>query len=64
MTEPDPWRYRCPEGHTTWTSTQSGMKQAKAPFYCISCQRKDGVSPHFEKLTDAKTGKRVSGVQA
>jgi len=64
MTEREPWRYRCPEGHTNWQSRQSGIHHSEAPFYCMSCKDGDGLSPHFEKLTDAKTGKRVSGVQS
>jgi hypothetical protein len=27
----DPWRYRCPEGHCSWRSTQAG-------YYCEVCK--------------------------
>jgi len=44
----DPWRYRCPEGHASWTSLQTelGYGSAQAQYYCQSC------AEHFDALVD------------
>lgn len=44
----DPWRHRCPEGHTA-------LKRYGEDYYCQSC---DQVYDH---LVDAKTGRVVTG---
>lgn len=48
----EPWRRRCPEGHTSW--------RCHGPdYYCTQCER------YFETLVDAKTGREVrrEGIQ-
>lgn len=42
----DPWRRRCPEGHTSWRTRGDR-------YYCYSCEA------HFDQLVDAKTGHPV-----
>lgn len=56
MSETDePWRYRCPDGHTCWHRRvdKSFNRSSRAPYYCETC-RKYGSEPHFEELVDVK----------
>jgi len=41
--DPEPWRYRCPRGHTSWAGPEGGR------YYCQSCEA------GFDELVDAKT---------
>jgi hypothetical protein len=41
------WRYRCPNGHCSWTPLSDGS------YRCEHCG-------YFEKLTDMKTGASTS----
>jgi len=43
MSAGDPWRYRCPRGHTSWDGPEGGR------YYCRSC------GEGFDELVDAKT---------
>lgn len=49
----DPWRYRCPRGHTGWQRRTSESKPSKTDYYCNTCQS-NGEDPHFEELLDMK----------
>ena len=40
--DPEPWRYRCPRGHTSWSGPEGGR------YYCRSC------GEGFDELVDAK----------
>jgi len=42
-----PWRYRCPEGHSTWKPRANG-------YYCERCECV------YAKLTDWKTKQEVT----
>jgi len=55
----DPWRYRCPNGHTSWQARQSDLVESGGAYYCIACKQ-NGIDPHFDELADAKTGKTVT----
>ena len=46
----DPWRYRCPEGHTSWTpvSSDRGRNGPHVKYYCRTCK------DHYVELIDAK----------
>ncbi len=45
----DPWRWRCPNGHTHWRAVQSGG------YVCRSCQaHPDYDEHHFDELVDAR----------
>ena len=46
------WRYRCPNGHTTWEMTNNHM-------WCRSCANLLDVDPEFWELYDQKTGKTI-----
>lgn len=46
------WRYRCPNGHASWSTTNNHM-------WCQACSRQHGVDPEFWELHDTKTGERV-----
>jgi len=52
-THDDPWRYRCPNGHTSWKAVNSWQKQSQSKYYCRSCQQY-GNDPHFDELQDMK----------
>ena len=58
----DPWRYRCPEGHTDVVERRDERSRGGAApatrFYCRSCKDGDG-DPHCEHVIDAKTGQEV-----
>lgn len=41
------WRYRCPEGHTNWSSTSEG-------YYCESCKEHHDSDGVFTELVDMK----------
>ena len=46
----DPWRYRCPNKHTSWQSrntNSSNGQEAQAEYYCEHC------GP-FDELVDMK----------
>lgn len=47
MVSKQPWRYRCPEGHSNWQPTQDG-------YYCESCDEYGGDSVLFDELVDMK----------
>lgn len=47
MKQQDPWRYRCPEGHTTWARFETH-------YYCQHCEER------FDRLTDWKTKEKVA----
>lgn len=49
----DEWRYRCPRGHTSWHSRDSGYKDSQASYYCQTCQTSHGDGP-FDELVDMK----------
>jgi len=49
----DPYRYRCPEGHASWRSRDSGLNQAQGNYYCATCQRYGDGGP-FDELMDMK----------
>jgi len=51
--ETDRWRYRCPNGHTTWEPTNHH-------FWCASCARMDDVDPSFDELRDDATGEHYA----
>ena len=51
-TESQKWRYRCPNGHTTWELTNSHM-------WCRSCANQLDVDPEFWELYDQKTGEQI-----
>lgn len=42
------WRYRCPKGHTTWRSRDSGFNESAGNYWCESC------GGHFKELVDMK----------
>jgi hypothetical protein len=51
----EPWRYRCPKGHTGWKS-RTGKQAGKLPgsdYYCLTCHEA-GNDPHFDELVDMK----------
>lgn len=50
-----PYRWRCPNGHTTWSKTNSHI-------WCPSCARSSDpdVEPEHWELRDEKTGETVS----
>ena len=50
LTMTDPWRYRCPEGHTSWTpvSSDRGRNGPHVKYYCRTCK------DHYDELIDAK----------
>ncbi len=52
----EPWRYRCPRGHTTWAPTNSHV-------WCKSCREQadagEDVDPEWYELLDSKTGERI-----
>lgn len=47
------WRYSCPNGHTSWETTNSH-------FWCHQCSRLPDADPEFWKLRDRKTGERLT----
>jgi len=60
MSAYEPWRYRCPNGHASWTArdTGDGMRNgepADTRFRCETC----GVE--FDRLRDAKTQATAGG---
>lgn len=61
MSAYEPWRWRCPNGHTSWTSrdVHDGMhnhEAARTPYRCRRC----GVE--FDELRDAKENTWIGGV--
>jgi hypothetical protein len=51
-TQSQKWRYRCPNGHTTWETTNNHM-------WCRSCSKQLDVDPEFWELYDQKTGETI-----
>jgi len=49
----DEWRYRCPRGHTSWSSRNNGIKDSQADYYCDTCERNYDDGP-FDELVDLK----------
>lgn len=47
------WRYRCPNGHANWDTTNSHI-------WCPSCSRQHDADPEHFQLLDRKTGREVS----
>lgn len=47
--ETDRWRYRCPNGHTSWEPTNGH-------FWCVTCARTHNAEGAFDQLHDSKTG--------
>jgi hypothetical protein len=47
----EPWRMRCPRGHTTWTRVDEPT--APYEYRCDSCQAADGADYRFGRLFDA-----------
>ena len=46
------WRYRCPNGHTTWELTNNHM-------WCRSCANQLDIDPEFWELYDSKSGETI-----
>ncbi|WP_231183518.1 hypothetical protein [Haladaptatus sp. DYF46] len=46
------WRYRCPNGHTTWEPTNNHL-------WCRACARQLDVDPEFWELYDSKTHEAI-----
>lgn len=50
------WRYRCPNGHTDWSPTNSHL-------WCKGCRRQheagDDVDPEHYELVDTRTGETI-----
>lgn len=43
----EPWRWRCPNGHTSWRRAADG-------YHCGTGMRHDYSCAHFDDLVDAK----------
>jgi len=43
----DRWRFRCPNGHTTWEPTNHH-------FWCRTCARMDSTDGVFDQLRDVR----------
>lgn len=56
----DPWRLRCPQGHTAIIRRTPGptTQLEEAHWYCRSCGAGDG-DPRHGHAVDAKTGEEV-----
>jgi len=51
----DPWRYRCPDGHTNIeTRVRTMQNDTGIQYRCRTCEKT------YERLIDVKTGKEVS----
>jgi hypothetical protein len=46
------WRFRCPNGHTSWETTNSH-------FWCASCASMLDQDPEYWELWDHKLGRPV-----
>lgn len=53
----DPWRLRCPNGHTRG-NCRPVRDPDKPDYYCHAC-KKHGDDPRFDRFVDAKTDQRV-----
>ena len=49
----DPWRRRCPEGHTTVIHRSGKRGDVPAHYDCESCETE------YEYVVDVKTGRRI-----
>lgn len=62
MKSPDPWRRRCPRGHSNvqrrLDDDQHG-RSPESPFYCDTC-KDAGLDPHHDHVVDAKTGREIT----
>lgn len=47
MAEKNPWRYRCPKGHTNYRANNDGS------YYCKRCNAR-GFDARFDELVDMK----------
>lgn len=56
----DTWRYRCPNGHSSFRRCDGGQngKQAKSRYYCNTC-RQYGENPHHDFVVDMKNDEAV-----
>lgn len=54
--EADPWRWRCPNGHTDWSKTNSHI-------FCRSCRRSHEcgteITPEHYEIRDARSGELI-----
>lgn len=48
----DRWRFRCPNGHTTWEPTNYH-------FWCQKCAQRPGVDATFQRLYDQREDREV-----
>lgn len=55
-TPTDRWRYRCPNGHTTWEATNA---HAWCPYCAEQAQNGSAVSPEFDFIVDEKREARI-----
>lgn len=48
MDHNDPWRYRCPDGHTSWTPVRVDPHDGdpSTEYYCRTCKE------HYDHLLD------------
>jgi hypothetical protein len=49
----DRWRFRCPNGHTTWEPTNHH-------FWCRTCARMDSSDGVFEQLRDVRDDRLIA----
>jgi len=46
------WRYRCPNGHTSWEMANDHM-------WCRACANQLDVNPELRELYDQRSGKTI-----
>jgi hypothetical protein len=56
------WRYRCPEGHTSWTRCPSNSPERQ--FYCDACRRYRDDSAHHAHLIDTRDNQPTTTLTA
>lgn len=46
----NPWKYRCPEGHSSWAPVNSNFIRvsAEGPYYCNICDERFEELQHKE----------------
>lgn len=61
MTNPkgNRWRFRCPNGHTTYHYRANGTEDGKA-IYCKQCLRAGERAHTHGHVVDTKTGEEVA----